>query len=242
MRTRFLNCTFFVVVLVMNYMANALPLNGKTTGELSDQYPNLFVPAGITFSIWGIIYLLLLVFCVVQFFKKYENEVNAMGISVLINFCLNALWIVCWHFEYPGISLMVMIGLLVTLVWINTTLLNSTNSFLKLTFGVYAGWICIATIANVTAFLVSVQWNGFGIDEDTWTIMMILVGSIVAGFTIWRLQNPYIALAVIWGFVGIIINRNSDYQSIVVTAAIAILIVWGVTIYQILSKKRIRVA
>ncbi|HPF93546.1 MAG TPA: hypothetical protein PLV65_06405, partial [Tenuifilaceae bacterium] len=61
------NIFAFAVMIVLNYLANALPLNGKTTGELSAEYPNLFVPAGLTFSIWGIIYLMLFIFIVVQF-------------------------------------------------------------------------------------------------------------------------------------------------------------------------------
>ncbi|HNX79137.1 MAG TPA: hypothetical protein PKJ24_04610 [Prolixibacteraceae bacterium] len=64
---KFLNILFFAGMVVMNYLANALPLNGKNTGELSDAFPNLFVPAGITFSIWGVIYLLLLLVCIIQF-------------------------------------------------------------------------------------------------------------------------------------------------------------------------------
>ncbi len=50
---KYINVVLFAGMLVMNYLANALPLNNKTTGELSDSFPNLFVPAGLTFSIWG---------------------------------------------------------------------------------------------------------------------------------------------------------------------------------------------
>ena len=54
----------YLAMIATNYLANALPIGGKTTGELSDNLPNLFTPAGVTFSIWGLIYLLLAVYVV----------------------------------------------------------------------------------------------------------------------------------------------------------------------------------
>ena len=98
----------FLFMLLMNGLANGLPLNGKTTGQLSDQYPNLFVPAGITFSIWGIIYLLLLIFIIQKGVEILKNRNSTISFLVILNFILNGLWIVSWHYEFLIVSLLIM--------------------------------------------------------------------------------------------------------------------------------------
>jgi hypothetical protein len=218
---KYLNLLFFATMIVMNYLANALPLNGKNTGELSDAYPNLFVPAGITFSIWGIIYILLLIFCVVQFTTSHQAVISRVGWLFGLSCIFNALWIVAWHYEKLPLSLILMAGILVTLIWINIFIRDLPDGFIKAGFGVYLGWICIATIANVTALLVNYGWDAFGINEQTWTVIMIVIGALIVSLTIWRLANPYIGLAVVWAFAGIMIKRQDDYRSIFLTAAVA---------------------
>jgi hypothetical protein len=233
---KYLNLVLFSGMIVMNYLANALPLNHKTTGELSDSFPNLFVPAGITFSIWGIIYLLLLVYCVVQF--TGSNQIVISGISWLfaLSCVLNALWIVCWHYGKLPLSLLVMIGMLISLIYINILIRDLPLGLIKASFGIYLGWICIATIANVTALLVSYNWSGFGISQETWTIVMICTGAFIVAVTLYRLNNPFIGLSVIWAFIGIIIKRHNDFRSIVITAAIALTLVALVTVYGFFRK------
>jgi hypothetical protein len=218
-------------MIVMNYLANALPLNNKTTGELSDAFPNLFVPAGLTFSIWGVIYLLLIGYCIIQFTGSNQSVISDIGWLFGISCVLNALWILCWHYGLLPLSLLVMAGLLVTLIMINLRITNLPFGIIKASFGIYLGWICIATIANVTALLVNYGWNGFGISEEIWTIVMISAGTIIVVLTIYRLINPFVGLSVIWAFTGIILKRHEDYRSIVITAAVAILVVTIVTVY-----------
>ena len=237
-----LNFVFFIIMVIMNGLANGLPINGKTTGELSNNYPNLFVPAGITFSIWAVIYSLLMCFCIYQikslFSKKTEQYLalilNAIGFLFIINATFNALWILAWHYEILWLSLMIMLGILVSLVKINTNLkevqpyLHGWVRFIvKASFGAYLGWICIATIANVTAILVA---NGIlldGISGQSWASIMILTGSFIAFLLTIKLRNSYLAFAVIWALIGIIIARNQDiiyYKYIVYSAGLGIII------------------
>lgn len=225
---KYLNLVLFAGMVVMNYLANALPLNGKTTGELSDAYPNLFVPAGVTFSIWGVIYILLVTFCVIQFTTSHQAVISRIAWLFGITCIFNALWIVAWHYGRLPLSLILMLGLLVSLIWINVFIRDLPAGFIKAAFGIYLGWICIATIANVTALLVNYGWNGFGITGETWTIIMIAVGAVLVSLTIWRLDNPYIGLSVVWAFAGIMIKRQADYRVILVTAAIAAAVVAAV--------------
>lgn len=217
---KYINLILFAGMVVMNYLANALPLNGKTTGQLSDAYPNLFTPAGVTFSIWGVIYILLLIFCVIQFTTSYQAVISRIGWLFGLTCVFNALWIVAWHYERLPLSLILMLGLLVSLIWINVFIRDLPDAFIKAGFGIYLGWICIATIANVTALLVNFGWDGSAISGQTWTIIMILAGAVIVSVTIWRLENPFIGMAVVWAFAGIMIKRQADNRAIFITAAV----------------------
>ncbi|MFH0757609.1 MAG: tryptophan-rich sensory protein [Bacteroidota bacterium] len=234
---RYISLLFFVAMVYMNYLANSLPINGKTTGQLSDSYPNLFVPSGITFSIWGIIYLLLAAYCIVQFLPASKEIVVKIGWLFIVSCVFNGLWIIAWHYQKLPLSLLIMIGLLVTLILINLQLKDLPMGVLKAAFGVYLGWICIATIANVTALLVDTGWGGIGISPEAWTIVMIATGTLIVSLTIMRFNNPYIGLSVVWAFAGIIIKRSADYRSIVIAAAIGILLVGIVTFMGFLGKR-----
>jgi len=234
---KYLNLVFFALMIVMNYLANALPLNNKTTGELSDSFPNLFVPAGITFSIWGVIYLLLAAYCVLQFTGSDQGSLSRISWLFGISCLLNALWIVFWHYEKLPLSLLVMIAILVVLILINILIKDLPFGLIKIAFGIYLGWICIATIANVTALLVNYKWGGFGISDEMWTVMMVSAGALITATAVYRLNNPFIGLSVIWAFTGIIIKRTGDYRSIVLAASFALALVLALTIVAFFRKK-----
>jgi hypothetical protein len=236
-----LNFLFFIIMVTMNTLAVVLPLNGKSTKELSDKYPNLFVPAGITFSIWSVIYLMLLIFCIYQvrslFSKKPEPHLamilNAIGYIFILNATFNALWIVAWHYEILPLSIVIMLGILVTLIQINKNLKavqpyisGGLKVVVKASFGLYLGWICIATIANVTAVLVAYGIMPTGISGQSWTCIMVLVGSVIGFVATLNVRNGFVGLAIIWALIGIIIARNQDviyYKYIVYSAAFGIL-------------------
>ena len=233
---KILNLLFFVFMVVMNYLANALPINGKTTGELSAQYPNLFVPAGITFSIWGVIYLMLGIFVILQFREQNRPITEAIGWAFAASALLNALWIVAWHYEKLPLSLLVMVGLLAVLVYINMQLRGHPYGLTRAVFGIYLGWICIATIANVTALLVHYGWGGWGFSEVFWAIAMIVAGLAITALALHRLQNPFLGLAVIWAFAGIWLNRQADHPAIATTAIAALVAMALVTGWVLLRK------
>jgi hypothetical protein len=229
---KYLTLLLFAGMIFMNYLANAIPLNNRTTGELSNSFPNLFVPAGITFSIWGIIYLLLAGYCIIQFKNSNQQLVGQIGWIFAVSCVLNGLWIVCWHYGKLPFSLLVMLGILVSLIYINILIKDIPFGLIKASFGIYLGWICVATIANTTTLLVNSKWNGAGISEEIWTIIMIAVATLIVSITLYKLNNPFIALSVIWAFTGIIIKRQADYRSIVLAAiagiaVLGIMSIWG---------------
>jgi hypothetical protein len=232
-----LNWIFFLAMVFVNFLANYLPINNKNTGQLSNQYPNLFVPAPITFAIWGVIYLLLFTFCVKQskgLFSKNMDEITAETV-LLINFrfiitcVLNATWIFVWHYEYLGASVVVMLLFLAQLIDINkrldtiTIYLSNASRFaIKAPFGMYLGWICVATVANITTFLVNNKWDRAGESEVFWTCLMIIIAAIIVSYAIMKIRNFYMGLAVIWAFSGIIYARlNAQfYERFVVWTAV----------------------
>ena len=233
---KIVNVFLFALMIVMNYLANALPLNNRSTGELSDSLPNLFVPAGLTFSIWGVIYLLLLAYCVIQFTGSDQEDVSRISLLFGISCLLNSLWIVSWHYEKLPLSLLVMIGLLVALILINSYITGVPQGLIKATFGIYLGWICIATIANVTALLVNYNFNLTGISEEAWTIVMIATGMLITGWAMYSLRNPFIGLSVIWAFIGIAIKRQEDHRSVFIAAVVALSLVALLTVWGFIRK------
>jgi hypothetical protein len=232
-----LNWVFFLAMVFVNFLANYLPINNKTTGALSDQYPNLFVPAPITFAIWGVIYLLLFIYCIKQskgLFSRVVDDITAetvqlVGFRFIITCILNATWIFVWHYEYIGASVVVMLLFLAQLIDINkrldtiTIYLSNASRFaIKAPFGVYLGWICVATVANITAFLVNAKWDRAGQTEVFWTCLMIIIASIIVSYAIMKVRNFYIGLAVIWAFSGIIYARLNApvYERFIVWTAV----------------------
>lgn len=213
-----INLVLFIGVVVVNALASILPINGMDTGELSDLYPNLFVPAGLTFSIWGLIYLLLLGMVINQLVlavrEKGSGMLSLAGSRVLgVNFLLNMAWILAWHYKLVGLSLLIMIGLLLTLIYlfreVDSMSLSSTGQklFVLVPISVYLGWISVATIANVTTWLVNMDWAGFGISSASWTIVVVLVGGIL-GVLMLRLRKSLAYAAVIlWAYLGIVLKR-----------------------------------
>ncbi len=236
---KYLNILFFAGMVFVNYLANSLPLNGKNTGQISDSYVNLFAPAGLTFAIWGVIYLLLAVYCIVQFTGPHKEFSSEIGWLFAFTCLLNAAWIFAWHYEKLSISLILMLAFLISIIYINLIIKPLPFGIIKAAFGVYLGWICIATIANLTVYLVSIHWQGFGLSEEVWTIVMIAAGFLIASLSIFRLDNPFIGLAVVWAFTGIAIKRHVDYNSIFLSAIIALILLSIITVLGFFKKKTI---
>jgi hypothetical protein len=230
------NTLAFATMVTMNYLANALPLNGRNTGQLSDDFPNLFVPAGLTFAIWGVIYLLLLVWVGAQwvalanqdFAKKFQPHVVRIGWLFAASCLFNCLWIFAWHWSILLLSIALMIALLVSMVQINLRLIgkDETLALPKAAFGIYQGWLSIALIANTTALLVYSGWRGEPFSEIFWTVLVMLVGLAVAVYMIFKQGQVWHGVAVSWAFLGIYLKRNAlaDAPPVVWVAFIAIVI------------------
>lgn len=211
----------FVASLALNGLAGTTILGGNTTAQVSDSYPNLFAPAGVTFAIWGVIYLLLIGFCVrlfVKLGKKHDKEADKLAVSLLSDFMtvsvLNAVWLLAWQYRVLWLSVIFIIAMLVFLVRINLKTqgkkLNLVDwATINLPFSVYFGWVTVATIANITVWLVSIGWNGGGIAPETWTVTILVIGAAVGMFNAWRMKNAAYVAVFVWAYFGIWLKHTS---------------------------------
>lgn len=217
---KWINSVCFAGMIVVNALANLLPFGGKTTAQVSQAYPNLFTPAPVTFSIWGIIYLLLLFFILYQweFIDKssYSSSIrNRIGILFPLSCLWNILWIIFWHFDRIGWSVWCIALLLLTLIGIIRRIKTPEGPILSRIvihagFEIYFGWIIAASIANISVFLVKIGWNGFGLPAQFWTVLVLLAGTGIASAAVACSRLYFSGAAVIWAYTGIVIRHFSE--------------------------------
>lgn len=232
----------YIAMVVVNFLANGLPINNRSTGAISDAYPNLFAPAGLTFSIWGLIYLLLALYVLYQFIsfgkeggQKKEGLLKKVNIFFIVTSLANISWIFAWHYDFIGLSVLIMAVLLIFLIRIADILgaeqlTAQERLFVSTPFSVYFGWITVAAIANITVFLVSIGWNGFGITDFVWTSIVLLVGAFIGILRMRKDKNIAYGLVLIWAYFGILFKHLStggfdgQYPSIIVTVIVCLVL------------------
>jgi hypothetical protein len=208
-----------VFMITLNALANILPINGLMTGEISDSYFNLFAPTGLTFAIWGLIYLLLTMYALVQLKVDHDlsvrqNLFDDLAVPFIISNLANGAWIVAWHYLRIEFSLalivIVFMCLLLMMVEINrTSLYNNDGFFIALPISVYFGWISVATIANVTTLLVYLGYSSYlqqpllNLGDDVWLLIVLITGALVMALTSLRFKTRAYGLVFIWAYVGI---------------------------------------
>lgn len=241
------NTLGFCATIFVNGIANAIPLNGMMTGDISAFYPNRFVPAGSTFAIWGLIYLQLLLFLLYQVWVVFREDLAGMaflrqvGPWFFISSVANAMWIVAWHFLMPELSLVLMVLLLASLIAMYLRLGIGRKVVplreriaVHAMFSVYLGWISVATIANVTALMVHWGLAYLFPGEIFWAVVMILVATALGIHMIAVKSDKLFALVLCWAFWGIFRNQQAatapDEFSPVALAAFGAMVVLGLRV------------
>jgi len=215
--------------IVVNVLANALPINGQNTGEISDRFKVYFVPAGYVFSIWGLIYIGLIAYAIYQALPAQQNNprLQATGWWVSLGGLANIAWIFLWHYEQFPWTLLAMLVLLGSLIitylrlGIGRSAVSSGERWLaRLPFSIYLGWITVATVANVTSLLDYLKWDGFGIAPEIWmgiVLAAVLVIAVSMNFT--RRDIGY-ALVILWALAGIA-YKHAAVQAVAIPTWIA---------------------
>ncbi|MFA5024651.1 MAG: TspO/MBR family protein [Patescibacteria group bacterium] len=239
----------YVIMVAVNASAILLPIAGKQTGDVSNSYPNLFTPAGYAFSIWGLIYILLGIYVVYQFWQGKNEKVGLINRLFIVNSLLNAAWIFAWHYDVIWLSVIIMAGLLITLIKIAdilrvNKLTNKESWLIRLPFSVYFGWITVATIANITVFLVKVGWNRFGFSEIFWTITILLAGALIAAWRTIKDRAVAYGLVPIWAYAAILYKHlaasgfNGKYPAVIGTVILCLLVFLGVIVFISIKKNK----
>ncbi len=236
-----------LVMLTINTLAVLLPLNGKTTKELSDAIPVYFVPEGYVFSIWSLIYIALIGYTVYQLLPSNQKNKQLHRIAWLfvINALSNAGWIVLWHHEQVVWSVGLMLVILGTLIAIYQMLgigqikVKPTQYWLThAPFSLYLGWISVATIANISGALYVLQWDGWGIEPQVWAAIMIVVAGVLALTMLLRRADYIFAAVIIWALVGIAVKFST--VSVMLWAVIAMVSCIVVTALGIVAKNKLK--
>lgn len=214
-----LNVLALILVLFFNYYSNTGNINGTTVGEVSARNPTLFTPAGLTFAIWGLIYLGLIVFVGYQaqvLFREHplaSELVRRISIWFALSSLANVLWLLAWLHQRIGLSMLCMLLLLLSLVVLYSQLHEAgarISAWTRLPFSLYLGWICVATVANASIYLSSIGWEGWGWPAASWTVIMLVVVGLLGLFFGGMLRDVTVNLVFLWALLGIFLRQQSS--------------------------------
>lgn len=244
MRYTFWSISHLIVLIALilwNYYSNSGIINNNTVGSVSDQFENLFTPAGFAFAIWGIIYLSLIgsgIYLIYLAFskKKKKKFIVQAAPPLIIAHLGNAAWLYFWLNEQPGYALVIMfiilLALIVAKLRLNMERWDAPMEHIALVWwpvDLYLGWISVATIANVAAFLSFINWNGGGLSEINWTIVAIILVTVLSIFMILTRNMREFAGVVIWALLAIAYRHWGSIYAIQWTAVSAVVIIAAVS-------------
>lgn len=237
-----------LLVIVVNGLANALPLNGQTTGEISGRFDVYFVPAGYVFSIWGLIYLALIGYSVYQALPSQRDNPRLRRIGYLYALtCLaNAAWLFLWHYEIFALTLAAMVALLLLLIAIylhlgigHSQVPAPERWLVRVPFSIYLGWITVATIANATSLLDYLNWNGWGISPEAWAVIMLVAGAAIASAVSLSRGDVAYVLVIVWAFIGIGVKHGDTPIVSFMAFLMAVLVALTLLVSVPRSRKRV---
>ncbi len=243
---QFVNAFSVVATIVMNILANALPFNGQNTGEISDRFQVYFVPAGYVFSIWGLIYLGWIAFAIYQFLpaQRENPRLQKLGYWFALSGAFNSAWLLSWHYNLFGWSVLVMLALLGTLLvsYLRLTVGRAAVSALErwcvdIPVSIYLGWITVATVANVTDWLSFINWSGWGIPAPTWAVIMLLVASLLGLWMALTRRDAAYLFVLVWAFAGIGV-KQAAFPLVANSAWAASAVALGLAVYSILQLRQ----
>lgn len=233
-----LNLLSVILVIALNYVSQALRLNDTTIGEISRQYDNLFTPASYAFAIWGIIFIGLLGYGIFQVRRAFFSDkpiefIEQTSYWFILANVLNSLWVIAFVYDYTGLSVLIMLGILFSLIKIilNTNMERwdapkSTIALVWWPICLYSGWIAVATIANISAYLTKIGWEGAPFSEITWTVIMIVIATILNLVMIWKRNMREFAAVGVWALFAIFIRHKDSLELVAYTALVGSIVLF----------------
>ncbi|MGM0437853.1 MAG: TspO/MBR family protein [Bacillota bacterium] len=209
-RKSWVNLILLVVTLGINAMGASGIINGLSQKEVSDMYQTLITPAPFTFSIWSVIYTLLIISIVTMIVKKNDDyfgeAIDRISYLFWISCALNAIWIISFSYLLIGLSTIFIFAFLLVMIIIIKQIAKIQKGkrwLLATTFGLYSGWLMIATVVNIAAWFVKIGWGGFGIAEATWASITLLIAVGLTIMVLINIKNAIFPLPIAWGYYGI---------------------------------------
>lgn len=245
-RRQLANILSVALALTVNTLASALPLNGQTTGEISNRFPAYFVPAGYVFAIWFLIFAGWIAFAIYQALpaQRENPRLRNLGYFFALSGVVNAGWLFCWHYNQFGLSVLVMLVLLGLLIASylkldvgNTPARGAEKWSVDVPMSVYLGWISVATVANVTTWLYAINWDGWGIAPQVWAAIMIAVASVLGVLMTFSRRDSGYVFVLAWAFAGIAVKQAAE--PLVANAAwVAAALAFGLAVFSIIQRRR----
>jgi len=245
-----LNLTSVILVIAINYISQALRVNETTIGEVSNKYYNLFTPASYAFAIWGLIFIGLIAYGIYQVKMAYSDEktfdlIEKTGVWFILANLFNCAWVFAFSFDLTGLSVLIMLGILISLLQIiRKTGMNiksvsrSTALFGWLPIGIYCGWIAVATIANFAAYLSKLSWDGAFLSEQQWTVFMMGIATLVNIFMIWKRNMREFAFVGVWALFAIYVRHNESIEPLANMALTCSIILGLVVIFHFIQTRK----
>lgn len=216
-----------VVTIAFNSLAAAGYVNGVTPGEVSALYPTVVTPAGYAFSIWSLIYLGLIAFSIFQLLPSQVERLAEIRTVFIASCLLNCAWVYFWHLGQIAICFVIILLLLamliLLLVRINGCATTGETWFVQAPFGIYAGWVTVASMANLAIMLAFFEVKLSRVAEMSLAVTMIVVAALAAVMVRVKLGNFFYPLAVAWALTAIAVKQGGN-TLIVVAAALAVII------------------
>ncbi len=245
------NGVALVFTIIFNYLSNTGIFDGKTIGDVSDQYNTSITPAGYAFSIWGLIYVLLFAFVIYtgrSLFKPDKNDadgiIEQVGWWFVVSCITNCAWIVVWLNGWSGLSVVILVIAMISLTKILLETLNFAETpakkwFVNVPFQIYAGWMSVALIVATAAWLGKIGWDGLGISGELWTVILIAVATVIHLMMTWRKNSPLFAIVGIWAFVAIAQANSESSSTIYICAMICAAVLFGSSLFNMIRRKSV---
>ncbi len=237
------NLVVFFATLGINYLGSSGFSNGMGQAEVSKKYRTLITPDNFAFAIWGVIYTLVFATLIYYFVQRKDPAVSQLiqltsGLFILSSL-FNMGWIIAFSYEKLGLSTVLIFGLLFSLMTIIERIYIGQATFPTtlacIAFTLYAAWVFIASILNVSLFLVQRKWKKFGLSDSIWTIAILFVAIIFVLFYVSIYRNAIFPLPLAWAFYGIYSSYKKGKINPTMKSVIQMVLIFGMVVYLGLS-------
>lgn len=208
-----------LAAIIVNTFTNLAPPSGQNVGEIANTVLGdvLIIPANYAFAIWGIIYLGLVSLAVYQALpaQKRNPHLQKLGYLLVIASIAQIIWIFLFEYQLFALSVVAMLAILLPLIVLYLRLgigvervSRKERWLVNIPVSIYLAWISVATIINVAGTLYNWGWNGWGISNAWWTVIMLLVGAAIATIVGLQRGDTAFVLVYVWAFVAIAIANS----------------------------------